>query len=273
MKISIVTSTYNRSLQASRGLQSLLNQNILPDELIIVDDGSTDDTRAVSRELINKNPKVNIGYIYLDHPEHRISCIPHNVGFKQSTGDIVMFVESEILHVGNTIEQMLAKMNENPNRTPVATQVWTVQEKIYKKLSQDNFDRPSTILNHQYAQLTDSTNLNNTKAPDSDWAITGSINCLTGCFFAVERKWLEDIGGFDESFEGHGGDDFNLFDRLAAYGTGILPCNDICVIHQWHEKNYPYNIYNKAEENMRKGADLLKTGEYRANIGKNWGEL
>lgn len=260
--------TFNRALQLGRGLESILSQEVLPDEIVIVDDGSTDDTNNL---LLPVKPVIK--YVYLDHPEHRISSIPRNVGIKQSTGDLIFFTEPEVLHVGNTIKQLKEKFDEQPEYSHLASQVWTIQQKIYQKLTQDNFERPATILTHQYAQLTDNSNMQNTKAPDSDWAITGQLNCTAGCFFGVKREWLEEVGGFDESFEGHGWDDFDLFTRLAVYGKGIIKHDDIVVIHQWHEKNYPYNIYDMAEKNGKLSEERIKRGEYKANIGREWGQV
>lgn len=265
---SVVTVTYNKSLQLERGINTILSQDTLPDEIIIVDDGSTDNTEHVCAELTKRARELNVNlkYVYLDHPEPRISCIPRNVGWKEAKGDIIVFTEPECLHVGNTISELLNKFELNPENSHLASQVWTIQEKIYKKLSEDNFKRPQTILNHEYAQLTDNSNMSNTKAPDSDWAITGQLNCAAGCLFAVKKEWLEDVGGFDESFEGHGFDDFDLFNRLALYGKGVLKHDDIIVIHQWHEKNYPYNIYDMAERNGKISEDNIKNGIFKVNI-------
>ena len=280
-KISIITVTYNRSLQMYRGLRTILNQAINSQEyeILVIDDGSTDDTKAKVEKLSNEFPQKNgpsfgIKYIYLNHPEPRISCIPRNVGIKQATGDIIIFTEPEALHIGNTIEQLLQKMKEYPENTILASQVWTIQEKIAKQLREDEYLHPEKILQHPYAQLTDTKNPYNIKAPDSDWAITGELHCNAGILFATRKQWLMDIGGFDESFEGHGNDDFDLFNRLAMIGHGIIKDPDIAVIHAWHEKNYPYNIYEMAEKNGKISERNIHAGIYRVNEGNpHWGEL
>lgn len=271
MTTSVVTCVFDRALQAERGLRTLLTQEVLPDEIVVVDDGSHDDIRERVNKLVGEFGPI-LKYIHLDHPEHRISSIPRNVGFKNTTGDVVIFTEPECLHVGNTIKQLIECFEKEPNSSHLASQVWTIQQKIYTKLTEDNFKRPATILNHEYAQLTDNANMSNTKAPDSDWAITGQKNCAAGCLFGVKRKWFEDIGGFDEEFTGHGGDDFNLYDRLALYGHGIVKHDEIITIHQWHEKKYPYNIYDMAERNLSSWKERLEKGEYVANKGKEWGK-
>lgn len=271
--ISVITCTFNRSLQMKRGLLSLLRGSLKPDQLIIVDDGSTDNTKQVAEEIMldPASKGVVVEYLYLNHPEHRISCIAHNVGIKQARGDILVFTEPENLHLHDNLKKLVGHLEEDKT-TAVATQIWTIQEKIYHKLNEDNFLRPETLLTHQYAQLTDNTNLQNMKAPDSDWAITGSNNCVTGCFYALKKEWMMDIGGYDEEFTGHGWDDFDIFERLNVYGKGPKYHNNITVFHQWHKKEYPYNIYDHAEANGKRSAERTKRGEYKANVGKNWGQ-
>lgn len=267
MKISVVTCVYNRSLQAFRGLSTILRQSPLPlDEIVIIDDGSTDGFSEKIVELQNINKDININYEYIDFKEHRISSIPRNMGWKKAHGEIIIFTEPECLHVGNTIFNLYDKYAKEPTKSHLASQVWTIQEKIYGHLNNDDFLHPDRILNHRYAQLTDNSNMQNTKAPNSDWAITGEKNCNAGCLFLVKKEWLQDIGGFDESFEGHGFDDFDLFNRLALYGAGIIKHDDIAVIHQWHEKKYPYNIYEMAEKNGKISEDNIKKGVYKVNI-------
>lgn len=270
MKISLVAPTWNRSEQLKRGILTVINQEKTVNEIVIVDDGSTDDTKDVCNFLQEKanEKKIDFKYIYLDHPEARISSIPKNIGFKASTGDIVLFTESEMLHVGNTVTQAIEVILRD--HTPLATQIWTMGERIYKKLPDYFYTKPQLILGHEYAMLV-SGNMQNTKAPDSDFGITGSVNCYAGCFWGVKREWLEDLGGFDEDMEGHGFEDWDILHRLDLYGKPVEQRNDIIVIHQWHTKNYPYNIYNMAEKNGKVSEERIKQGEYRANIGKEWG--
>lgn len=273
MKVSIIISTFNRASQLRRGVKSILNQK-LPEEteIVLVDDGSLDSTDEVALELeqLAEEKGVHFNYIYLDHPEPRISCIPRNVGIKQAQGEILIFTEPEGLHVGNTILTLLEAMDTYPDNTILASQVWTMGEKIFRKLTEDNFERPITILNHPYAQIT-SGDMQNTKAPDSDWAISGEMNCNAGVLFATRKSWLLDIGGFNEEFTGHGFDDFDLFNRLAVYGKGVKKVDDIPIIHLWHPKNYPYNIYDAAKANGKISEEMINNGRYEANKGKAWG--
>jgi glycosyltransferase involved in cell wall biosynthesis len=292
MKVSVVSVCWNRALQTKRGLTSILNQEVLPDQMILVDDGSEDKghTKEVARGLeeLAKTKRVEFEYVYLNYPEARVSSYPRNVGLRKAKYEIVIFTEPECLHVGNTIKQMKEKIEADPMKIYVATQIWTMGQTIWNNLTEDEFLHPEKIIIHPYAQLTDATQPNNIKAPDSDWAITGSINCFAGCMIGTLREHFMECRGHDEEFVGYGYDDWDMINRIALYlnklknlePSGIIPvnhenCNDIIVIHQWHTKNYPYNIYESAEKNGRKMADRIeKDNEHRANLNNdNWGKI
>lgn len=290
MKTSVVSCTWNRARQTFWGIRSLIVQETPPDEIILVDDGSIDETPDVARtlEALCTGKDIEFFYLRLDHPEARISSIPRNVGLKRSSGDIVIFTEPECLHIGPTVAQMKAKVETDPLKIYVATNIYTMGQSVWNKINesqQDYFLRPMTLLNHPYCQLTDDANMNNTKAPDSDWAITGSYNCFAGCMIAAKREHLMAVGGFDEAMTEYGWDDWDMIKRVGLYLNSIKPQfeglnpvnigmeNDVIVCHQWHRKDYPYNIYNAAERNGQLCEDRIVRGEYRANIGKDWGNV
>lgn len=271
MTVSVISTPFNRRVQLRRGLSSLARQAFHPDEIIIVDDGSTDGTNEEVDGLKQAFPHLNWRYIRLDHSEHRISCIPRNIGIQQATGDTIVFTEAETLHVGETLKAVVDACV--PGQTfSVATQVWSLGPEIYHRLNEGYFLDPMRVITHPYAMIV-SGNMQNTNAPNSDWGITGSLNCWAGCLVAVAKSDLLDIGGFDEEFTGFGWDDFDVYARLEAKGMTRVALNETPVIHLWHLKNYPYNIYEHSDRNGTRSVGRLKSGEYRANIGREWGKL
>lgn len=291
MKISTVSVCWNRALQTKRGLMSILNQEVLPNQMILVDDGSEDKghTKEAARQLeeIAKARGVEFEYIYINYPAARVSSYPRNVGLRRAKHEIVIFTEPECLHIGNTIKKMKEKIENDTQKIYVATRVWTMGQSIWNKLDESYFEHPETIVTHPYAQITDAEHPNNIKAPDSDWAITGSNNCFVGCMIGTLREYFMACRGHDEEFKDYGWDDWDMIKRVGLYldiqkkginqythNVNVENCNDIELIHQYHTKNYPYNIYDSAEINGRKSALRVEAGEYRANIDNdNWGML
>lgn len=272
MKVSIILTTYNRALQLRRGINTIMKQTRLPDEIVVVDDGSSDNTQQTVENFYGMG--VDIKYVYVGHPAPRISCIPRNIGIKKATGDVIIFTEPEALQFRTNIEELLKKMEQYPNNTILASQAWTMGERIFKKLDESYFDNPQRLIEHPFAMLTDAKHPSNTIAPDSDWGITGEAHCNAGILFACRKEWLLDVGGFNEEFEGHGFDDFDLFNRLAIYGKGIVKCPDIPVVHQYHDKSfYNYNIYEAANKNGKISEEMINNNLYKVNIDKEWGKI
>lgn len=259
--ISLLTVTFNRSKQLNNFFNTVSRQTIIPDEIIIVNDGSTDDTERIIEAWQEKLP---IKCINTNFHEHRISCIPKNIGLREIKGDTIIYSESELLLPKDTFEKMLNQKNDK--NFVVNTQLWTMGKTAWEFMNYEEVRHPTLLFNHKYAMLV-SGNMQNSKAPNSDEAISGSINCYSGSMFVASKKDIFAINGFDESMEGHGWEDWDVLHRLEVMGLKQIMYNDAPIIHQWHEKNYPYNIYEMAdkngkisEENTNKGIFKIKNG-------------
>ncbi|HET9530055.1 MAG TPA: glycosyltransferase [Blastocatellia bacterium] len=99
-RVSVVIPTYNRAELLNETIKSVLNQSFKALEIIVVDDGSTDDTREVVSGL--NGP---IKYIY---QENKGRSAARNRGFKLSSGEYICFLDSDDLFslekVGRQVE-------------------------------------------------------------------------------------------------------------------------------------------------------------------------
>lgn len=92
MKASVVIPTFNRAHLILNTINTVLAQDYQPIEIIVVDDGSTDNTRDILTPLINK------GVLIFKELSHRGRPAPaRNVGLSLATGDVVFLLDSDDL--------------------------------------------------------------------------------------------------------------------------------------------------------------------------------
>lgn len=91
MKVSIILPTYNRAAHIKRAMNSVIGQTRQPDELLVVDDGSTDATAEIIERTGRKAP-FPIRYIRRDN---RGAAAARNVGIEHARGDILAFLDSD----------------------------------------------------------------------------------------------------------------------------------------------------------------------------------
>jgi glycosyltransferase involved in cell wall biosynthesis len=102
ISISVVIPTYNRLRYLPATLASILAQTRPPDEIIIVDDGSQDGTRAYCEKLAEVEARLR--YIYQDNAG---PALARNRGIELAQGEFIKFVDSDDQLAPECLEQLL----------------------------------------------------------------------------------------------------------------------------------------------------------------------
>lgn len=89
-KVSIIVPIYNVMDQLQRCLDSIVNQTFEDFEVILLNDGSTDESASIAKKICENNPK----FIYTEHKNMGLGPT-RNRGIELSTGDYLMFVDSD----------------------------------------------------------------------------------------------------------------------------------------------------------------------------------
>ncbi len=110
---SIVVPVYNRRSLVIATIDSILDQAYQNFELVIVDDGSTDNTGDAIKETYDDHPK--IGYYYIQNSERGAA---RNYGIRQAKGDYVVIFDSDDLMHNDYLASIDAKLNSFKN-TPI----------------------------------------------------------------------------------------------------------------------------------------------------------
>jgi glycosyltransferase involved in cell wall biosynthesis len=89
IQISVIIPTYNRSKELLRAVNSVLNQTIQVLEILICDDGSTDDSYSLIKSL--DNPLI----IWINCGRNGNAAVPRNIGINKAKGNWIAFLDSD----------------------------------------------------------------------------------------------------------------------------------------------------------------------------------
>jgi len=114
--ISVALCTYNGELYITEQIQSILDQTVLPNELIICDDGSTDLTLKLLREVSARSPIP----IYIYENEHNLGSTKNfEKAINLCKGNIIFLADQDDLWHKNKVEIMIDVFVSNPRTQAV----------------------------------------------------------------------------------------------------------------------------------------------------------
>jgi glycosyltransferase involved in cell wall biosynthesis len=108
--ISVIVPVYNGSKYLNRCLDALIASSYKPFEIVVIDDASTDDSAGISG-------KSGVTVLRLSHRSGPAAA--RNYGAQKARGDILFFVDSDIMVQRDTIAQVAADLMENPHISAV----------------------------------------------------------------------------------------------------------------------------------------------------------
>ena len=222
-KISVIIPCYNDTDHIEKSIDSALNQSHKNLEVIVIDDGSNDNTKRILKSL---EPKIDI----LLSQENKGPSAARNKGVESATGEYLLILDSDDYFEPDFCEKAVAIMEENPNVKIVTCYArWFIDEtnfQIYKPKG----------------------------GPVEDFLISNSAvgNSL------IRRRDFLDCKGYDEDLKS-GFEDWELFIRLLATGGKAQVIPEILFHYrkrensrssQAMEKKYELQeyIYNKHSE-------------------------
>ncbi|QKJ29408.1 glycosyltransferase [Mucilaginibacter mali] len=103
-KFSIIIPTYNRATELDRCLLSVLTQTVSDLEIIVADDGSTDNTKDIVQRYKDNYPQTAIHYIYTENwggPAR-----PRNLALQHSSGEWICFLDSDDWYMTDRLHKL-----------------------------------------------------------------------------------------------------------------------------------------------------------------------
>ena len=110
--ISVVIPLYNKEAEVERALLSVVEQSLAVGEIIVVNDGSTDNSEAVVKAFIERHPEVNIRVIT---QENRGVSAARNRGIEEARGEYVALLDADDWWLSNYIAEVCRLMEYYPD--------------------------------------------------------------------------------------------------------------------------------------------------------------
>ncbi len=203
--ISVIIATYNRAHYIAEAIRSAQAQTYPEVEIIVADDGSTDNTAEVVAGFGDA-----VTYVRLPHRGQPAAT--RNAGLRVARGEFIAFLDSDDFFLPNKLALQLAAFEGHPDAGLVYANGYYFR------------DHPE----HQTGHV-----LNGLPTPSGD----ALADLLRGNFLAspvvlIRRACLDEVGTFDERPDFFAVEDYDLWLRIAAHFPVIYAPGDVAAIRR-----------------------------------------
>jgi glycosyltransferase involved in cell wall biosynthesis len=218
-EVSVIMPAYNAARFIGEALQSVLQQTFQDFEIIVVDDGSTDDTARVVAGI--GDPRIR--YVY---QENGGPSSARNHGLRLATGSFIAFLDADDVWEPAFLERMLSHLRTHPDLDGAYCG--------YRYMQADGTPLPEVV-----ARVVPSQRL-------YEALLDG--NFINMCSVVIRPRCFERIGGFDEALRQ--AEDSDLWLR-AARTFQIDGVPDVLVWYRQHSCNHTLNLQVKLRSLQR----------------------
>ena len=202
--VSAIIPTYNNAAFLPEAIDSVISQTYPNIEIIIVNDGSTDNTNEVLRKYLDR-------IIYIEQ-ENAGPASARNTGIHQARGEYIAFLDADDIWMPTKIEEQLKIFSQNPNASLVYSRMVNFDDRSSKNLSVI----PRKVFSGRIF----------------DQLLVENLIALPTVI--VRSNILDRIGLFDESL--FTAEDWNLYLRIAR-DHEIIGVNKVLVRRRKHYDN------------------------------------
>jgi len=199
--VAVVIPAFNRAHTLKRALDSVFGQTRMPDEVILVDDGSTDHTQELSAQY----PELH----YLQQPNRGVSAA-RNLGVKAANSEWVAFLDSDDEWLPQKLEKQMQYCTNQPQFPLIhSDEIW-----IRNGVRVNQMDKHA-------------------KAGGDIFARCLPLCAISPSAAVMRKSLLEELGGFDESLPAC--EDYDLWLRVCAHNLVAYLDEPLLNKHGGHE--------------------------------------
>jgi glycosyltransferase involved in cell wall biosynthesis len=220
MKISVLMATHNGAKHVEEQLMSILSGSRLPDEMVIVDDGSTDRTPALVQAMVHAWP--DLQWVFSNNGSNLGASLTFANAVKLSTGDLLFFADQDDVWAANKAECFETLFSNKPELL-MAYSDGSIVDQDLRPTGQTIFST------RKHADL---------QAGGSRQALDIAANPdIKGCTMALNGAFARTLfAGTDKRAFACWGHDH--WAALFAYGLGeVAVIGQELILHRFHAKN------------------------------------
>ncbi|MEZ2303521.1 MAG: glycosyltransferase family 2 protein [Microcoleus sp.] len=204
-RVSVIIPAYNGDRYIVQAVESVISQTYTSWEIIIVDDGSTDDTRQVLQPYLDR-----IRYVY---QQNQGVAAARNCGIREAQGQFIAFLDQDDFLLSDKLAAQVALFDAQPS-LGIVNSGW----RIVQEQGESIFDiKPWENL------------------PELDLKTWVVYMPLLPSAMMFSRQWLDRVGGFDSQYDSV--DDADLILRLALSGCEAAWLPQVTVCYRQHGQN------------------------------------
>ncbi|WP_324759917.1 glycosyltransferase family 2 protein [Haloarcula sp. GH36] len=242
-RVSVVIPTYNRADTVRRAIESALAQTVTDIEVVVVDDGSTDDTAAVVAGIDDERVR------YITHEGNRGRSVARNTGIDAARGEYVAFLDSDDHWLPGKLERQLDELSRrSPEWIGVYCEFLTPKPSALGRtvdwLSREVFAAPNALEGGRELARE---------------ILTVNVLMGPGSTLLVEREALLATDGFDEQLVDH--EDWDLVLQLLARGKIAYVDEALVVVPSSGGDPSPEELVDNKRRFLSRHADLIREFE------------
>ena len=247
-RVSVVIPAYNGERFIAEAVQSVYRQSALPDEVLVINDGSTDNTERELRRLGAELPE---SFRWYSRVNSGGPAAPRNLGITATEGDYIAFLDQDDVWHRAKLERQLEQFAAQPELALSFTGYRFVSDDESRVVRIDDWDPdPAVVLDRLMLSP----------------AAVGPPSTVM-----MKREVIERVGGFDASV-GYS-DDWKMWLRVAALSLpmGYLP--EPLVDYYWHGENLSTGRSKQLASATRMFDSFFSDRDLPAPIGKRAGRV
>ncbi len=204
--VSVIIPAYDAARWLREAIVSVLNQNFQDFEIVVVDDGSTDDTRQIVESFTDSR----LRYIY--QPNRGLSAA-RNTGIRAALGRYIALLDADDVFKPDKLAKQVAILEGEPNIGLVLC-------------GYELIDESGRVLREEKPYL---------RVPEVDLRTVLFWNPLLPSTLLIRRVWLDRVGMFDESLRRY--EDWDFAVRIAFAGCQMRWVRETLLGYRRHQAN------------------------------------